>query len=234
MEAISFGCGALLIDEDRTATNFMIRDARMKKIIKDDPIIPFTDRVRQIYKDTGISTVLIIGGSGEYLDIADNVYLMKDYVIHNYTGETVLTKQNTYEFFAVNERAVNWKLDRTILKESMEIFKKDETNRIREFVSVNGGEISIGIHSADIKRLDTITSPRQTTAIAFIIRYLFNTQKGNKCCLLHEVTNIYNEIKKNGMESIYSNKFGIDFNMELPAKHDILFTLSRMNNFIYE
>jgi predicted ABC-class ATPase len=87
MEAVSFGCNALFIDEDRTATNFMIRDARMKKIIKNDPIVPFTDRVRQIYKDTGISTVLIIGGSSEYLDLADNVYIMEEYRIYNYNRQ---------------------------------------------------------------------------------------------------------------------------------------------------
>ena len=234
MEAISFGCNALLIDEDRTATNFMIRDARMKKIIKDDPIVPFTDRVRQIYKDTGISTILVIGGSSEYLDLADNVYLMKDFVINNYTIEVAKTKQNTFDFFAVNDnKPIKWRLEKTLSKKSMSSLKKDETNRIREFLSITDDEILIGVYKSNISRLDTIISVQQMTAIAFIIRYLFNTQKADKYCLLHEITNIYNEIKQKGLESIYSNKFGIDFNMELPAMHDILFTLSRMPNFVY-
>ncbi|MCI9448835.1 MAG: hypothetical protein HFE30_01085 [Clostridiales bacterium] len=79
IEAITFGCGALLIDEDRTATNFMIRDSRMKELIKNDPIIPFTDRVRQLYHELKISTILVIGGSSEYLELADSVYMMQDY-----------------------------------------------------------------------------------------------------------------------------------------------------------
>ncbi|MCL2773237.1 MAG: ABC-ATPase domain-containing protein [Oscillospiraceae bacterium] len=235
MEAISFGCGALLIDEDRTATNFMIRDARMKKIIKDDPIVPFTDRVRQIYRDTGISTVLIIGGSSEYLDLADNVYIMKDYRIYNYNKEVAQTKQNTFDFFTVNDReSIQWRLDRTIGKDPMMTFKKDEeTNRIREFIAVTDEEIYVGINKANVSHLDTIISQQQMTAIVFIIRSLFNSQKDSKCRLFEEITGIYNKILTDGFAGIYSTNFGIDFNMELPVLHDILFAVSRMDNIVY-
>jgi len=231
MEAISFGCNAMLIDEDRTATNFMIRDARMKKIIKDDPIVPFTDRVRQIYKETGISTVLIIGGSSEYLDLADNVYIMKDYIIYNYNKEVAQTKQNNFDFFEVRDTAlINWKLERTILREPMMTFKKaDESNKIREFVEVADEEIFVGTYKANLSRLDTIISRQQMTAIAFIIRRLFNNQ-GSKCRLLDEIASIYNKIIENGFDDIFTSSFSIDFNMELPAMHDILFAVSRMNN----
>jgi len=236
MEAISFGCGALFIDEDRTATNFMIRDSRMKKIIKNDPIVPFTDRVRQIYKDTGISTVLIIGGSGEYLDLADNVYIMEEYRIYNYNGKVSETKQNDAGFFAVTDKwPIQWRLDRTILKESMTTFKKDETDgRTREFVSVTEDEILVGVNKANISRLETVISAQQMTAIAFILRYLFNKQKEPRCRLYEEIKNIYEKIIDGGFDEIYSSSFGIDFNMELPALHDILFTVSRMNKIIYE
>jgi predicted ABC-class ATPase len=236
MEAISFGCGALFIDEDRTATNFMIRDARMKKIIKNDPIVPFTDRVRQIYKDTKISTVLIIGGSGEYLDLADNVYIMEEYRIHNYNKEVRKTKQNEADFYAVADaEPIQWSLDRTIKKESMTTFKKDETDgRTREFVMVNEEEIYVGQSKANISHIDTIISGGQTAAIAFIIRSLFAKQKESVCRLYEEVKNINDKIKTEGFDEIYSSSFGIDFNMELPNLHDVLFALSRMNQIIYE
>ena len=235
MEAVSFGCSALFIDEDRTATNFMIRDARMKKIIKNDPIVPFTDRVRQIYKDTGISTVLIIGGSSEYLDLADNVYIMEEYRIYNYNGKVSETKQNDIDFFTVNDKEpIQWPLERMIMKESMTTFKKDETDgRTREFVFVTEDEIYVGINKANISRIDTIISPQQMAAIAFIIRYLFNRQKESKCFLYEEIRKIYDKITTDGFDEIYSSSFGIDFNMELPTLHDILFTLSRMNQIIY-
>lgn len=236
VEAISFGCGALLIDEDRTATNFMIRDARMKKIIKDDPIVPFTDRVRQIYKDAGISTVLIIGGSSEYLDLADNVYMMNEYRIYNYNKEINRTRENSFDFFAVSDgKAVQWKLNRTAKKESMTVFQREEASHLlREFISVTDEEIYIGVNKANLSRLDTVVSKQQITAVAFIIRYLFNNHGGEKCRLLEEVENIYGRILENGFEEIYSNRFGIDFNMEMPAMHDILFAIARMDQIVYE
>jgi len=179
--------------------------------------------------------VLIIGGSGEYLDLADNVYLMKDYFIFNYNREVAETKQNTFEFFTVHDGGpVKWRPERTILKESMVMLKKDEeANRLREFVSVDDEKINVGINKANISRLDTVISRQQRTAIAFIIRSLFNSQADEKCRLLERLRSIYDSIREGGFGEIYSAAFGVDFNMELPAMHDILFAISRMDNIVY-
>jgi hypothetical protein len=180
--------------------------------------------------------VLIIGGRSEYLDLADNVFMMEEYRIYNYNGKVSETKQNEADFFAVNDKEpIQWRLERTILKESMTTFKKDETDgRIREFVSVTEDEIFVGVNKANIARIDTIISSQQMTAIAFILRYLFNRQKESKCALHEEIKNIYDKIINGGFDEIYSSSFGIDFNMELPTLRDILFTISRMNQIIYE
>ena len=81
IEALEAGSRLLLIDEDTAATNFMIRDRRMPALVKneDEPITPFIDRVRALYENTGTSTVLVIGGSGDYLDVADRVLAMIRY-----------------------------------------------------------------------------------------------------------------------------------------------------------
>ena len=81
VEALEAGSRLLLIDEDTAATNFMIRDRRMQALVKsdDEPITPFIDRVRSLHEDTGTSTVLVIGGSGDYLDVADRVLAMIRY-----------------------------------------------------------------------------------------------------------------------------------------------------------
>ncbi len=76
----------LLIDEDKSATNFMIRDALMRRLVKKEPITPFTERVRELYEQCGVSTILVIGGSGEYLSVADRGYLMEDYRIFDVTA----------------------------------------------------------------------------------------------------------------------------------------------------
>ena len=87
IEAVCGGANLLLIDEDKSATNFMIRDRNMRKIVKNEPIIPFTDRVRELYSGKSVSTILVIGGSSEYLSCADRVILMDDYVAKDITTE---------------------------------------------------------------------------------------------------------------------------------------------------
>jgi len=81
VEALEVGATALLIDEDTAATNFMIRDARMRALIPSikEPITPFIDRVRQLADEKRVSSVLVVGGAGDYLDVADSVIQMEDY-----------------------------------------------------------------------------------------------------------------------------------------------------------
>jgi predicted ABC-class ATPase len=81
IEAIEAGASVLLVDEDTSATNFMIRDRRMQELVRKDgePITPFLDRVRTLHERHGVNSVLVIGGSGDYLDAADRVIRMTDY-----------------------------------------------------------------------------------------------------------------------------------------------------------
>lgn len=81
-EGLETGSSALLIDEDTSATNFMIRDAAMRALIpsQDEPITPFVERVRDLYDERGVSTVLVAGGSGAFFEVADHVIAMADYV----------------------------------------------------------------------------------------------------------------------------------------------------------
>jgi predicted ABC-class ATPase len=88
VEALEAGATGLLIDEDTAATNFMIRDARMRRLVpgSDEPITPFIDRVRQLWQERGVSSVLVVGGAGDYLDVADSVIRMDAYQPHDVTG----------------------------------------------------------------------------------------------------------------------------------------------------
>lgn len=87
MEALGSGARVLLIDEDTSATNFMIRDERMRRLIPDDrePITPLVARVRELWEDHGISTVIVAGGSGAFIDVADTVIAMDAYTPYDVT-----------------------------------------------------------------------------------------------------------------------------------------------------
>ncbi len=81
VEALEVGSRLLLIDEDTSATNFMIRDEMMQRLIakEKEPITPFIDQVDTLYREHGVSTVLVMGGSGDYFEVADTVIAMENY-----------------------------------------------------------------------------------------------------------------------------------------------------------
>jgi predicted ABC-class ATPase len=89
VEALEIGAKALLIDEDTAATNFLIRDRRMQVLVPGDrePITPLVDRIRELHRELGVSAVLVLGGSGDYLDVADTVVGMVDYEPRDLTPE---------------------------------------------------------------------------------------------------------------------------------------------------
>jgi len=82
------GARLLLMDEDTCATNFMIRDSKMQQLVnkRDEPITTFIDRVKQLHTDNGISTILVLGGVGDYFDVSDQVVQMINYQPHDVTS----------------------------------------------------------------------------------------------------------------------------------------------------
>ncbi|SPT53157.1 Predicted ATPase of the ABC class [Actinomyces bovis] len=81
VEAVEAGASALLLDEDTCATNLLIRDSRMRALVaaEREPITPLVDRIGALAREQGVSTLLVMGGSGDYLDVADRVLLMDAY-----------------------------------------------------------------------------------------------------------------------------------------------------------
>nr|CCA17607.1 conserved hypothetical protein [Albugo laibachii Nc14] len=81
MEALEVGATTLLIDEDTCATNFMIRDWKMQQLVASDkePITPFISKVRSLFTERKVSTILVMGGAGDYFSVADRVIMMDSY-----------------------------------------------------------------------------------------------------------------------------------------------------------
>ena len=86
-EALEAGCKTLLIDEDSSATNLLARDQRMQLLIKKEPITPLISKARALYSQHGVSTVIVIGGLGDWLSVSDNVIAMDSYVPRSITAE---------------------------------------------------------------------------------------------------------------------------------------------------
>lgn len=89
VEAVEAGASVLLVDEDTSATNFMTRDGRMQELVppEGEPITPFVDRVRELSEQHGVSTIMVVGGTGDFLDVADRVIRMDGYRPRDVTSE---------------------------------------------------------------------------------------------------------------------------------------------------
>lgn len=187
IEAVCGGTNLLLIDEDKSATNFMIRDRNMRKIVKNEPIIPFTDRVRELYRDKAVSTILVIGGSSEYLSCADCVILMDDYVAKDITTEVVELElsQNIPE-----THKANWtEIRRLVPRQTTQAFLY-----FRSVETENEKKIILDEYSADITLLTSVLSSDQMNTLACVMEQLLTDKEVDDAELIEKSTIIAAQI----------------------------------------
>jgi len=170
IEAVCGGAGLLLIDEDKSATNFMIRDRNMRKIVKNEPIIPFTDRVRELYTEKGVSTILVIGGSSEYLPCADSVILMDDYRVKDIIAEVADLGV---------PRGAAWP-DRASWTDSRRLIPKQTAQAFLYFHTVeteNEKKIILDDYSADITLLTSVRTGDQMNTLACVMEQVLTDKE---------------------------------------------------------
>jgi predicted ABC-class ATPase len=170
IEALECGAEALLIDEDTSATNFMIRDARMQRLVSDDkePITPLLHRVRELYRRNGISTVIVMGGSGDYLEVADTVIMLDNYRVRDVTSEArrIVGENRTLpETDSCAPLGVSAPRRRSAR----------ELNPVRghkEKIEARGlSTLLYGGYEIDLSRVEQLVDIGQTRAIGLLIRY---------------------------------------------------------------
>ncbi len=111
IEALYAESKVLLVDEDRSAANFMHRDEVMRDIIEREPIIPFTDRIKEISNQMGVSLVLVIGGTSQYFGYADQVILMD-----HFKASDITEKVKKFEFADTSKKTLaDWTYFRKIV-----------------------------------------------------------------------------------------------------------------------
>ena len=237
LEAVDAGAKLLLIDEDRSATNFMIRDEVMKELICHEPITPFTERVNELYESCGVSTILVIGGSGEYLSVADNIYLMDEYLISNVTEKARrLCKEKNIDVHKIE----NWKQKRVLVAKG---FSSYPQGKFQEKLAVTDvGYIYIGDEKVDTKGIHNILCTEQRTAMGYMLRILENKynnpfEKHSAAQILNlteMVDALYDAIEEKGLDSIYYGNFSeCERSLALPRKCDFLAMIYRLRHTNY-
>ncbi len=226
MEAVDIGAKLLLIDEDRSATNFMIRDGMMKELIEKEPITPFTDRVNELFLARGVSTILVIGGSGEYLSVADRVYMMEDYLIHDVTArakDICACRGSAVQF----PKGANWAQSRTLYAEGFSSYPEGSGTEKLEVSDM--GFILIGDERIDVRGLHDIISPRQLDTLGFMLRYLEITNKDNVVDIRKKIDDMYEKAEKEDIDFLYTAFFTTcERFLDLPRKQELFALINRM------
>jgi predicted ABC-class ATPase len=164
-EAIEVGTSLLLVDEDTSATNFMIRDERMRELVRREPISPFIDLVRPLYRSLGVSTVVVVGGVGDYLDVADRVILLEDYTPSDATPRSREVTKRFPPRAPLTERAMRPPRERAIDASSIDLRRgKRQTARGRGLHTVE-----LGRERVDLSYLEQLAEAGQTEAVASVI-----------------------------------------------------------------
>ncbi|MBD3224042.1 MAG: ATPase [Caldithrix sp.] len=194
MEALEAGARALLLDEDTSATNFMIRDARMQALVHrdDEPITPFLDRVRELYEHLGVSTILVMGGSGDYLTHADHVLVMKNYRPYEMTDEArQISRQYPTQRQAETALEIRKPVSRIPSKVSFDASRGKKQVKID---AKNLDTIVYGRTAVDIRYLEQLVDISQAQAIAYGIHLLskrFLDENTLLCVLLDKIENVF-------------------------------------------
>lgn len=228
IEALEAGAQVLLIDEDTSATNFMIRDHRMQALVSKDkePITPFIDKASQLHRDLGISTVLVIGGSGDYLDIADRVICMIDYRPHDLTEEAHAVVER-YPGARQEEGGERFG-DVTPRIPLAGSFDPSKGKREVKISSKGLQSIAFGAHTIDLGAVEQLVDVSQTRAIGDAIHYATRCMDGERT-LRQVVEAVMANIGSRGLDILNRSPQG-DYAMfrafELAAAINRLRTLS--------
>ena len=225
IEALEVGSKVLLLDEDTSATNFMIRDHRMQELVakEKEPITPFIDKIQPLFRERGVSTILVIGGSGEYFDVADTVIAMDAYVPQDVTGEA---KKIAQKYKAERRQEGGVTFGNITPRNPLAASFDPSRGRKEVKIDVKGTRTLVfGRHTIDLSAVEQLVDPSQTRAIGdSLVRASREHMNGRRS--LHQITDLLmNEIETQGLDVLNSRPLG---NYALPRRFEVAAAINRL------
>ncbi len=230
MEALESGSNLILIDEDTSATNFMVRDRLMAEVIAagEGPITPFIDRVRGMYEELGVSSIIVAGSSGAFFDVADTIIQMKEYVpiditerakraAASYTaaaGQADAAESAAAVFPAYNQKRCP--------APDMAL-RKDDRIKVR---ASGTSELSLNKESVELRYLEQLKDQEQTAALAYLLKYAqLKLMDGRKD--LRRIGDLLEEqLDRQGLESLFE-RGDVSAQLARPRKQEIMACIDR-------
>ncbi len=223
MESIESGSTLLLIDEDTSATNFMIRDKLMQQVVapEEEPIIPFIERVRSLYEDFGISSVIVAGSSGSYFHVADTIVQMKEYVPYDITSRAkeaaaafpvFSTRQDKFPAYCADRRP-----------RANAALKREDRLKLK---AMGTSELLLGHDAVELRYLEQLRDSEQTMALAYLLKYLQLQVLDGKKNMSALASQIETLLSQQGLEGLFEHG-DVRSSLARPRRQEILACLNR-------
>ena len=230
VESMEAGSKVFLLDEDTSATNFMVRDSFMQRVIcrEKEPITPFLERARDLYEKAGISTILVAGSSGAFFHIADTVIQMDNY---HPVDITAVTKKLCQEYPLSDIEAPAFRLP-----ESHRIMTKakvapsrhsrpGQPERLKTKVHGKDG-FSLGKTEVDLRYVEQLIDSEQTASLALLLKYACEHLIDGKRSLPEIITYLDTQLKRQGL-SFFSEGSYIPCGYAMPRIQEIYSCFNR-------
>lgn len=222
MEAVESGSKLLLIDEDTSATNFMIRDELMQKVIcrEEEPITPFIERVRSMYDDLGVSSIIVAGSSGSFFQIADTIIQMKEYIPYDITERA---SEAAASYPALKQQEHFPASDNMRAPKANQALKKDPRLKMK---TMGTNEMLLAKDAIELRYLEQLIDPEQTNALAYALKYLeLNRMNGSRTVpqLLDDIEAL---TASKGLSALYDKEY-VRSGLAMPRRQEIAACLNR-------
>jgi predicted ABC-class ATPase len=227
IEGIESNAKVLLIDEDTSATNFMMRDDLMQKLVSKDkePITPFIEIVRPLYQQNDISTVIVVGSCGDFFDVADTVIQMDNYEAKDVTKEAKkLSKGHIIK--RINDRNLKIEIAFNRVVKAGTIRSGEKGIKIK---TIGLDTLSINRDDINLRAVEQIVDTEQVNAIGFIMKWSEANIMNKGLDFEHMIDYILCEIEKNGLLSMEKVKGGSG-SLAMPRKQELMAAYNRYRN----
>jgi len=226
MEGIEADSRLLLIDEDTSATNFMIRDELMQRVVRREaePIIPFIDRIQELSEKYGVSTILVAGSSGSYFQKADCVIQMNRYIPEEITE---FAKAEASKFPVSKEAVPEYKMskwNRVIWTDKD--FRGKERIKIK---SMGQDGFFVNRETVDLRYIEQIVDGGQVMALAYLMLYAQRNLFDGKRTMREVVKELEKRMEERGLAGICEGTY-LPSNLTMPRKQEIFSCFNRIRS----
>ena len=223
VESIEAGAKVFLIDEDTSATNFMVRDELMQRVIHRDmePITPFIERVRALYEEFKISTVIVAGSSGAYFQVADSIVQMDRYVPKEITKEAKAAAEYDPKLELPKEGPQKPSLDRKI--RSYPALKSKGRIKIK---TMGRDGVTLNHETIDLRYVEQLVDSEQLVTLGNVVKHLEENVFDGKKTLSQTIEELYKRMDSQGLGAVCDGSY-LSGNLAMPRKQEIYACLNR-------